>query len=98
MPKKIDALLNSIAVHFKKSCKKKSALLRLQEKLAASTECLKMYHKNRWLSRWQTVTTLCDSLEIVLIYFRDNQYMKDGVGSNILKNSEPSNTSMCFIF
>ena len=31
------------------------------------------------------MTTLCDSLESVLIYFRNNQDMEDGVGSNILK-------------
>ena len=48
--KKIDTLLNSVAVHFKKSCKRKCALLRLQEELADSTKYLKRYHKIRWLS------------------------------------------------
>ena len=85
MSKKIDALLNSVAMHFKKSCTRKSALLRLQEELSDSTKCLKMYHKIRWLSRWQAVTTFCDSLESVLIYFRDNHDMEDGDGSNIFK-------------
>ena len=85
MSKEINALLNSVAVHFKKSCKRKSALLRLQEELVDSTKCLKMYHKIRWLSRWQAVTTLCDSLESILIYFREYQDNEDGVGSNILK-------------
>ncbi len=60
-------------------------MLRLQEELADSTKCLKRYHKIRWLSRWQAVTTLCDSLGNVLIYFRDNHDMEDGVGSNIFK-------------
>ena len=85
MSKEIDDFLNLVAMHFKKSCKRKNALLRLQEELADSTKCLKRYHKIRWLSRWQAVTTLCDSLESVLIYFRDNQDMEDGVGSNIFK-------------
>ena len=85
MSKEINALLNSVAVHFKKSCKRKSALLRLQEELVDSTKCLKMYHKIRWLSRWQAVTTFCDSLESILIYFREYQDNEDGVGSNILK-------------
>ena len=95
MSKEIDALLNSVAMHFKKSCKRKSTLLRLQEELADFTKCLKMYHKIRWLSRWQAMTTLCDSLESVLIYFRDNHDMEDGIGSNILKKTP--NISMCFI-
>jgi hypothetical protein len=49
--KEIDALLKSVTMHFKKSCKKKSALMRLQEELADSTKYLKRYHKIRWLSR-----------------------------------------------
>ena len=86
MSREIDALLNSVAVHFKKSCKRKSALLRLQEELVDSTKCLKRYHKIRWLSRWQAVTTLCDSLESVLTYFRDNHdAIEDEIGSNIFR-------------
>jgi hypothetical protein len=85
MSKEINALLNSVAMHFKKSCKRKNVLLQLQEKLVDSTKCLKRCHKIRWLSRWQAVTILCNSLENVLIYFRDNQDMEDGVGSNIFK-------------
>jgi len=77
----------SVAIHFEKSCKRKNELLRLQEEVAESTKCLKMYHKIRWLSWWQAVTILCDSLESVLIYFRDNQDMEDEVGYNIFKKT-----------
>ena len=42
MSKEIDVLLNSVAIHFKKSCNKKSALLRL---LVDSIKCLRRYHK-----------------------------------------------------
>ena len=98
MSKEIDALLNSVAVHFKKSCKRKSALLRLQEELVDFTKCLKKYHKIRWFSRWQAVTTLCDTLESVLIYFRDHQDMEEGVGSNILKKTPNLQIHLCALF
>ena len=32
---------------------------------------MKRYHKIRWLSRWQTISSLCDSLESVIIFFKD---------------------------
>ena len=32
---------------------------------------MKIYQKIRWLSRWQSITTLCDTLESVLTYFCD---------------------------
>ena len=32
---------------------------------------MKRYHKIRWLDRWQAISSLCDSLESVLIYFQD---------------------------
>ena len=32
---------------------------------------LKRYHKIYWLSKWQAITTLCDSLEFVIIYLHD---------------------------
>ena len=38
---------------------------------------MKRYHKIHWLSRWQAVTTLCDSLEFVLCVFRDVKDKKD---------------------
>ena len=47
MSREIDTFLNSIIVHFKNLCKKKSALLQLQEELGGSTKCLKRYHKIR---------------------------------------------------
>ena len=32
---------------------------------------MKRYHKIRWLSRWQTISVLCDSLESVFICFQE---------------------------
>lgn len=95
--KKINAFLNLIVVHLKKSCKKKFALLQLEEKLVDSTKCLKIYHKSRWLSRWQAVTIFCDSLKSVLIYFQDNQdVMKNEIRSNIFLKIVPSNIHFIF--
>lgn len=86
LSREIDVPLNSVAVHFKKSSKRKNTLLRLQERLANFTKYLKIYHEIRWLSGWQTVTTFCDSLESVLTYFQDNHNaMEDGIGSNIFR-------------
>ena len=61
MSSKVDDLLNSLAAHFKKSRKRKSCLLKLQEELFDSKKVLKRFIKIRWLSRWQVVTSLCDS-------------------------------------
>jgi hypothetical protein len=36
-----------------------------------------MYHKIHWLSRWQAVTTLCDSLKSVIVYFRNALTSRD---------------------
>ena len=33
---------------------------------------MKRYHKIRWLSRWQVISSLCNSLESVLIFFQDD--------------------------
>ena len=71
MSSKVDDLLNSLAAHFKKSNKRKSCLLKLQEELFDSKKVLKRFIKIRWLLRWQVVTSLCDSLESVLTYLRD---------------------------
>ena len=76
MSSKVDDLLISLAGHFKKSSKRKSCLLKLQEELFDSKKVLKRFIKIRWLSRWQAVTSLCDSLESVLTYLRDTPRKK----------------------
>ena len=47
MSSKVDDLLNSLAGHFKKSSKKKSCLLKLQEELFDSKKVLKRFIKIR---------------------------------------------------
>lgn len=59
----IDTLIDDLASHFKKSSKRKCALHLLQKELNDAQKTLKRYHKIRWLSRWESITTLCDSLE-----------------------------------
>ena len=76
MSSKVNDLLNSLAIHFKKYSKRKSCLLKLQEELFDSKKVLKRFIKIRWLSRWQVVTSLCDSLESVLISLRDTPKKK----------------------
>jgi hypothetical protein len=70
---KIDTLINDLASHFKKSCKMKCALQSLQKELNDAKKTLKKYHKIRWLSQWESITTLCDSLESVCVFFRDGR-------------------------
>jgi hypothetical protein len=67
----IDFLINSISNFFHKSSKRKHALTTLHEQLFDSKKIMKRYHKIRWLSRWQAISSLCDSLESVLIFFQD---------------------------
>ena len=73
---KVDDLMNSLAAHFKKSSKRKVCLQKLQDDLFDSKKVLKRFIKIRWLSRWQAVTSLCDSLESVLTYLRDTPRKK----------------------
>jgi hypothetical protein len=80
----IDSMLNTLAGHFKKSSKRKSALQALQNELNDAQKTLKRYHKIRWLSRWQAITTLCDSLESVLVYLRDAQTSRDDGSAPLL--------------
>jgi len=58
----------------------------LQKELFDSQKTLKIFHKIMWLSRWQAISTLCDSLESVLLYFRDTPTSKDDGASPILFN------------
>ena len=44
----------------------------LQDELNDAQKTLKINHKICWLSKFQDVTTLCDSLEYVLVYLRDS--------------------------
>ena len=41
----------------------------ITKKLNDAKKILKRYHKIRWLSRWKSITTLCDSLESVCVCF-----------------------------
>ena len=70
MSKKIDVVVNAIAKFLKVSSKRKGALQHLQRELNDLEKSMKRYQKVRWFSRWQAITTLCDSLETVLIYLR----------------------------
>ena len=88
----IDVLINSISSFFHKSSKRKHALTTLQEQLFDSKKTMKRYHKIRWLSRWQAISSLCDSLESVLICFQEvdeseallqSLFWKNWVSSNI---------------
>jgi hypothetical protein len=49
----------------------------LQNELNDFQKTLKRYHKIRWLSRWQAVTCLCDSLESIIVYLRDTPIFRD---------------------
>ena len=78
---KIDYLLNSISSFFNKSSNCKHALISLQEEFSDAKKAMKRYHKIRWLSRWQAVTALCDSLESVF-FFLQTEDEKDSVLAN----------------
>lgn len=73
----VDKVLNKVAFYFKKSCQRRVGLQAFQSQLLDAQKSLKRYHKIRWLSRWQAVTSLCDSLESVITYFRDVPHKKD---------------------
>jgi len=59
----IDVLFNSVAAYFKNSRKKKYALNGIQKELNEAQRTMKRYYKIKWLSRFQAISTLCDSLE-----------------------------------
>ena len=62
-----------------------ATLLKNVNPFLISTHCVvQKYHKICWLSRFQVVTTLCDSLEFVLVHLRDS-YSSPGVdGTHVL--------------
>jgi hypothetical protein len=68
---RIDKILNKVVAFFKRSVRHRHSLLKLQLDLFYAKKSFKIYHKIRWLSRWQAITSLCDSLKNVLTYFRD---------------------------
>ena len=76
--------MNDTAAHFKKSSKAKCELEAIKKELFDTQKTLKRYQKIRWLSRWQSVTTLCDSLESVLAYFRDVPRSDDDAATGLL--------------
>ena len=67
----IDKTINLLTAHFKKSGKKKTILHVIQKELNDAQKTLKMFHKIRWWSRSEAITTLYDSLESVLVLFKD---------------------------
>jgi hypothetical protein len=80
----VDALLNVLAAHFKVSSKRKANLHALQVQFNDAQKSLKRFHKIRWLSRWEAITTLCDSLESVLVFMRDCPVSRDDSSPSIL--------------
>lgn len=68
----IDILINNILSFFHKSDKRKHALTALQERFYDSKKSMKRYHKIRWLSRWQSVTALCNSLKSVQFFYKES--------------------------
>ena len=84
MSSEIDNMVNLLAEMFKRSGKKKSVLIALQKELNDAQKSLQRFHKIRWLSRYQAISTLCDSLESVLVFFRDYLRSKDEVTSPLL--------------
>ena len=79
MSLEIDNIVNLLAEKFKRSGKKKSVLIALQNGLNDAQKSLQRFYKIRWLSRYQAISTLCDSLELVLVFLRDYPRSKDEV-------------------
>ena len=59
----VNTILNAIVSYFNISSKRKHILITLQTIFFYANKIIKRYHKIRRLSKWQAVTTLCDSLE-----------------------------------
>ena len=84
MSLEVDNMVNLLAEMFKRFRKKKSILIALQKELNDAQKSLQRFHKIRWLSRYQAICTLCDSLESVLVFFRDYPRSKDEVTTLLL--------------
>ena len=82
----VDHVLNALAGYFNKSSKRKSTLQALQDELNDAKKTFKRYYKIRWLSRFEAVSTLCDSLEYVFAYLRDSSSSPSVVGTHVLYN------------
>ena len=80
----IDNIVNLLAKMFKSSRKKKSSLSALLKELNDAQKSLPRFHKIRWLFRYQAISILCDSLELVLIFFRNYPRSKDEVTTLLL--------------
>ena len=84
MSLEIDNMINLLIEMFKKSRMKKYALTTLQKELNDAQKSLQRFHKIRWLSRYQAISSLCDSLESVLVFLRDYPKSKDKVTTLLL--------------
>lgn len=67
----MDNIINVVGKHFKKSSKYKNMLQMFQSEFNDIWKSLRCYQNICWLSRWQTITTFCNSLKLVLIYHKD---------------------------
>ena len=72
-------MINLLVEMFKRFGKKKSVLSVLQKELNGAQKSLQRFHRIRWLSRYQAISTLCDSLESVLSFLRDYPRSEDEV-------------------
>ena len=77
-------MVNLLAEMFKRSRKKKSILFALQKELNDAQKILQRFHKIKWLSRFQAISTLYDSLEPILVFLRNYLRSKDEVTSSLL--------------
>ena len=84
MSSEIDNMVNFLAKMFKRSRKKKCALIALQKELKDAQKSLQRFHRIRWLFRYQAIFTLCDSLELVLVFLRNYPRSKDEVTTLLL--------------
>jgi hypothetical protein len=95
----IDNILNKTTAYFKKSAGRRQGLYKLQVELFDAKRSFKRYHKIKWLSIWQSITSLCDSLESVLTYFCDIPTKKDDKDAPFLYETLRSfKTIYCFFF
>ena len=81
MSSEIDNMVNLLV---EMSGKKKYAVIALQKELNDAQKSLQRFYKIRWLSRYQAICTLSDSLELVLVFFRNYPESKVKVRTPLL--------------
>jgi hypothetical protein len=64
MSKYVSDFVIGIAAYCKNSSNCKDASYFLKKQLNCVQKFMRRYQKVRWLSHWQTITTLCDSLKV----------------------------------